>query len=105
MLPARLRLQFSREGLKTITTAGVEYRLQAHYAPFGWVRETWKINHRFRASGTIGYGGYGTLAAGLDAGIYFKNIQLALGTGNLEGLLLPSNTGGLSGFASLRVQF
>lgn len=105
MLPARLRVQFSREGTTTITSGGVEYRPLAHYLPFGWVRETWKINHRFRVSGSVGYGGYGTLATGLDAGIYFKNIQLALGTGNIEGLLLPSQTGGLSGFASLRVQF
>lgn len=99
MLPTRLHVAYSHFLLdgKLMLQGGIQARISQFYFPQMYVQATYYPHHRIMVGTSVGYGGYGTLNIGLDAGIDFgKGYTLILQTRNVEGLIPNTFATGLS---------
>ncbi|MCX7745024.1 MAG: DUF5723 family protein [Flavobacteriales bacterium] len=99
MLPSRFHLAYTHFLLngKLMLQAGVQARITPYYFPQVYVQGTYYPHSRIMVGTSIGYGGFGTLNIGLDAGVDFgKGYTLILQTRNVEGIVPNTFATGLS---------
>lgn len=98
-LPSRFHLaytQFLLDG-ELMLQAGLQARISKFYFPQFYLQCSYYPHHRIMLGTSVGYGGYGTLNIGLDAGVDFgKGYTLILQTRNLEGVIPNTFATGLS---------
>ncbi len=76
---------------------GLFHRLFVNYNPRIYTRIYYRPNDHFIIGGSLSYGGYGRLNSGFMIGNRIgKNVDLYLATNNLEGIILPRYTNGMS---------
>lgn len=99
MLPSRFHLAYTHflmDG-KLMLQAGIQARISEFYFPQLYVQGTYYPHSRIMVGTSVGYGGFGTLNIGLDAGVDFgKGYTLILQTRNLEGIVPNTFATGLS---------
>lgn len=99
MLPSRFHLAYTHflmDG-KLMLQGGILARISQFYFPQVYLQGTYYPHPRIMVGTSIGYGGFGTLNIGLDAGVDFgKGYTLILQTRNVEGLIPNTFANGLS---------
>ena len=94
-----------REWNKALLSGGIESRFDDVYQSYVWLRPGYKLGRYVQANAVLGWSGYGTISFGVDASVRLKNLQFALGSANLEGVVAPGKLGGLGAWTTLRIQF
>lgn len=84
---------------------GVQYRLAAYF-PLMYVGANFQLPAKFKVQPAFAWGGYGSWNVGLELSKEFGDLaSLAIGTRNLEGLILPSIGTGQGAYAKLEFHF
>ncbi|GAB5540053.1 MAG: hypothetical protein Salg2KO_21560 [Salibacteraceae bacterium] len=84
---------------------GAAVRWQANYAPFSYLVGGYQFSQAIGASMQVGYGGYGTIQAGINFDARFEHFLVELQLANLEAWAVPSRFGGASGRLNLQYVF
>ncbi len=85
---------------------GVRYVYNANYSLMAYIKGNFYFTQHFMLSATFAYGGYGTYNYGLSVNAKLgKSILLFAGSNNIEGIVVPKKTTGLSAFAGISCSF
>ena len=106
-LPTGLNINYSKYfNPKWRLDVGVYYKVLANYFPLLYTNTYYYFNSDFAVKGHVSYGGYGKLNTGLAFAKSFKqNVDIYLGTNNLEAFITKNSSYNSSGFAGLTVYF
>ena len=85
---------------------GVYYKMLANYFPLVYTNTYYYFNDSFAIKGHVSFGGYGKLNTGLAfAKSFKKNLNVHIGTNNIEAFVARGSSYASSGFAGLTVYF
>jgi len=105
-LPTTFSLRIAQEHSKGFSLAlGAIVRLQANYAPYLFLSETYRVNRLLSVQGSAGYGGYGRWNAGVQCQLNPGNFRILIGTRHLNGWIAPKEYAGGSLYLTLKTVF
>jgi len=105
-LPATLNVSFETRFNKYFRLhEGVRYVYNANYSLLVYLRGDFYIKPNIMLSTVAAYGGYGKFNYGLNMHAQFGKLSVIAGTNNIEGLIVPKKTNGLSAFTGLSFSF
>ena len=85
---------------------GIQYRFAPAYFPLIYAGASFNLPKAFALQPTFAWGGYGSWNVGFEVRKKFKErVSLALGSNNLEGLIVPRSATGLGAYLNLAVHF
>lgn len=101
MTPANVFVDFQNESEKLNYGASISYLLNGIQNPYANLNCTYKTNSKLRIGGNVGFGGYSIFNIGAVIGYTTGNMNIVVGSQNLEGILLPNSFGGNNFFMNL----
>lgn len=104
-LPAYLSFSLIQNVGKHHFFATAMIRSNANFDPFLLIRYRYEINKKLEGGISFNAGGYGRKGIGVDATYRIKNFHITLGTHNLNGVILPKQSRGLTAYLNLRKTF
>ena len=106
-LPFTANLAFSKPLLhdKLVLTFGVQYRHLVNYYAYGYVKANYFLRPDMVISASAGAGGYSLFDVGFEFAKSWKYFDLAIGSSNLIGLVVPSFYSGSGLYLKLGTTF
>lgn len=106
-MPFTASVTFSKPLLKDrlVLTAGLQYRYIKNYNVYGYLKANYFIKPDMVFSVSAGAGGYSLFNLGAEFSKSWKYFDVALGTGNLIGLVAPSHYSGTGLYLRLGTSF
>ena len=87
------------------TGGGWVMRWNANFNPFVYLKNGYRFNDHIATHLSFGYGGYGTVQAGLSGSFEWSHFAANLELRNMEALILPGRFAGGSGVVNVRYLF
>ncbi|MDP4266975.1 MAG: DUF5723 family protein [Bacteroidota bacterium] len=108
MLPATININYcyNFSGNKWSIETGLRQKFFIYYLPLIYLSPVYRLTNNFIIKGTVSYGGYGNLNAGIDLSKIFRNgFYLRAGSNYINGLILPGNNSGQGAYISIGKAF